>query len=149
MLLEDALVASGQANDPYAERLSFAVPGAEPALAFRLDSISSLNCVSLDYSPGWPLNIVIDPQALSTYNKVFGLMVRVKRANWALGDVHIRLKRWSAVAQSSCAVRFRQLQAIRHEMQHFVSVISSYLAHQVRLRGFGPAICLPLRTGFQ
>ena len=131
MLLQDALVTSRQLSDPFAKCLSFSVSNDSAPAAVELGAIQSLDFVSLIFTPDWPVNVLLNPQALQQYGLVFRLLLRVKRTVWALHDVHTRLQNECPGMDGAGAEKYRQLQSARHEMQHFVTVLATYVSHQV------------------
>ncbi len=133
-LLGAALTACGEDADPYAAHLSFTIPRAELVPApFDHDAIRALDFAQLHYGVEWPLNIVINARSIVAYNKVFHLFVRLRRTAWTVADMWSILKRESLAAQEGAVPqqRFRAVQMQRHEMQHFISVISEYFCHEV------------------
>lgn len=140
-----------QEGDERTENLSFSF-GHVPAQPFQRNSVHALSFLNLNYHVPWPLNIVIDPSSVAIYNKVFGLLMLLKRSSWSLHRCFIDLKVHSLHRCSTASLpmadspqddfrRFRentfalsnlrQIQVFRHEMQHFVDVSSAYFSHEV------------------
>jgi hypothetical protein len=53
-------------------------------------SILALDRLRLGYSVGWPLNLVINPHALSAYNTIMIFLMQIKRAKCALDHMQDR-----------------------------------------------------------
>ena len=86
-----AIQVCSQDEDPFADCLLFKLIGS-PANPFRAESINSLDFVHLSYRVAWPLNIVVDDDALDMYGQVFSFLARLRRAAWALNDAWMTLK---------------------------------------------------------
>ncbi|XP_077546218.1 gamma-tubulin complex component 6 isoform X2 [Haemaphysalis longicornis] len=90
-----------------------------------------LSCVILTYKVEWPLNVVITSACLQRYNKIFGFILSLRRALWALSDIWSRLKPSALPRKPDASPEFRLLQLMRHEMLHFVQLVQSYVCDQV------------------
>nr|XP_022343594.1 gamma-tubulin complex component 6-like isoform X1 [Crassostrea virginica] len=128
--LSKALKSSTHTDEKLSENLSFALkytPGMTPLSVGR----SVLDCLELRYLVSWPVNIVITEGSIVKYNQIFSFMLLLKQTVWVLKDVWHRLKRAALLHKAGNASQFRRLQLYRQEMQHFVRVMQSYIAHQV------------------
>lgn len=133
VLLQETLADSRQDDHPCASQLSLALSrSVKPQLVDKC-GLGALDFLSVNYTAPWPLNIVLDSSCISDCNRVFLLQLKVKRAVWALQDVHIQLKRQQPSLGEPLPLvkRFRALEGYRHEMYHVVSVLSEYFSHQV------------------
>ena len=125
-----------QDEDPYAECLAFTAVSAAPA-PFSPDSIGSLDFARLTYRVAWPLTVVLDAEVLGMYSVVSAFLVRLRRATWALNDAWLTIRVWrmhcTCMLCDVCKgdlkrcdraqqAQFRQVEAYRHEMQHFLAV---------------------------
>ena len=59
--------------------------------------------------------------------QILQLLLQMKRASWALKNTFHQLKHCSGLS----AMQTRRLQVYRHEYQHFVNVMHSYIANQL------------------
>eukprot|EP00039_Didymoeca_costata_P003696 m.69211 g.69211 ORF g.69211 m.69211 type:complete len:1403 (-) comp12033_c0_seq1:70-4278(-) len=130
-LLDDTLVASLQDSEKHSHRLSFSLDIKDHDSSARIDDIGSLDSLSIGYKAEFPMSIILGMHPMNMYNKIFSLLIKVKRAKWVLDDVHVRVRSQTPNDHDPNAGRFRQLQNIKHEMQHFVTVFAAYLSHQV------------------
>ena len=81
-------------------------------------AIDALEFLELKYEVEWPVNIVITSSALDKYNKVFQLLLQMKRASWALKTAFHHLRQRQGLGEH----KSRQLQTYRHQFQHFVNI---------------------------
>ncbi|CAG0921716.1 unnamed protein product, partial [Notodromas monacha] len=92
-----------------------------------------LNC-----SPAWPLDLLLTPENLEKYNRVFVLLLRLKIISENLLAVYAALKqltgRSSRDAKNTCAVasnpEYRSFLVQRLEMSHFVSALMQFFESQ-------------------
>lgn len=64
---------------------------------------------------------------IDKYNKVFQLLLQMKRASWALKTAFHHLRQSRGLGEKLA----RQLQTHRHEFQHFVNIMHGYMANQL------------------
>ena len=130
-MLVSALAAASEDKDPLASKLSLTVSPTIPVPdPFDPESIHALEFAHIQFEVAWPLNIVINARAIVAYNKVMHLFLRLRRSAWALADVWAALKADAPRAEAADLQRFRAVQLYRHEMQHFVTVITEYFCHE-------------------
>ena len=129
MLLKTVLATSQQDSDPSSAKLSLGVDG-EPTAILDANALETFDFVSLCYAVDWPLNMVIDSSALAVYNQVFKLMVKIRRAEWALTDVRGKMVNRRGLLPSELK-RCHHAAIIRQEMQHFTTVFQNYVTHQL------------------
>ncbi|KAJ8047650.1 Gamma-tubulin complex component 6 [Holothuria leucospilota] len=98
---------------------------------FKPNAIDILDCLELKYTVEWPTNIVITDACHTVYNRIFLFLLKLKRTAWVLKDIHYQLERSAKMQNASRSYQYHQLQLFRHEMQHFVSVMQSYVVNQV------------------
>ena len=62
-------------------------------------------------------------------------MLQLKRASWALRNTftHLREGAMETRRHGNSAMETRRLQTHRHELQHFVNIMHSYISNQVFL----------------
>ncbi len=51
-----------------------------------------LGLLRLGYRPGWPCNVVLTEEAVRDYGRVFSFLLQLRKAVWALEQVHDNLK---------------------------------------------------------
>jgi gamma-tubulin complex component 6 len=123
-LLQSALDSSLHGNSPNAELLTFAVSGSPPAHPHAVDALDFLQ---LQYEVEWPCNVVITEDCLRKYNRVFHLLLQLRRASWTLKTVFSLIELCEGLDKQ----QRRQLQIHRHEFQHFVGVMEGYITNQL------------------
>ena len=80
-MLHDCLYRRPPTMEDIVERFSVKVYG-------TLDTISNIeNNIHLTYHVDWPLNIVLHSTSLSTYNKIFQFLLKIKHSLWALQQI--------------------------------------------------------------
>lgn len=84
----------------------------------------------LKYTCPWPLNVIVNQDALHKYHRVFALLFKLKRAARSLNEIwsafqHPSRKR-KAMSQHSLAIEL-----MRQEMYHFVVTLQNYLTNQI------------------
>ncbi|CAF1114048.1 unnamed protein product [Adineta ricciae] len=87
---------------------------------------SLLDYFDLNYLIQWPLNIVISQDMLEKYKIIFRFLLRILIVKQVLNEIWIMLK---ACKQRNPALA--QLHQYRHQMQHFMTVLSNYITNQV------------------
>lgn len=90
-------------------------------------AIDALGFLELKYEVDWPCNIVITSSIIDKCNKVFQLLLQMKRASWALKTAFHHLRQSHGLGEKLT----RQLQTHRHEFQHFVNIMHGYMANQL------------------
>lgn len=90
-------------------------------------AVDALSFLELSYKVDWPSNIVITSSSIDKYNKIFQLLLQIKRASWALKTAFHHLRQSQSLGEQSA----RQLQTCRHEFQHFVNIVHGYVANQL------------------
>jgi len=97
---------------------------------------------TLHYSIGWPVNMVLNDEALDKYNGVFRFQLKLKWALWTLTNLRFRdLEDKDSRAMVDKLQHFyaRRLENLRFWLMHAIGSIHAYLAGQV-LQGFGIAL---------
>eukprot|EP00050_Salpingoeca_kvevrii_P012821 m.24906 g.24906 ORF g.24906 m.24906 type:complete len:1426 (+) comp4360_c0_seq1:105-4382(+) len=133
-LLQSALAHSSQDGDPLSGNLHFYLCN-QPAMPFKHMSIFCLDFLDLRYQVKWPLNIVIDAPAQALFNRAFSFLLKLKRVGWMLHGTWIKIRSdcRSVRNDPEANLRMRKAQGFRHEMQHFVTVMSGYVSREVSL----------------
>ena len=85
--------------------------------------------ITLHYDVEWPLNIIINEDSLRNYNKLFRLLLKLKRVSYALQSV------WNSLKLTNFKKEFKnigvKLQLFRHEMQHLLNILQMYIIQQL------------------
>lgn len=81
-ILDQALGSSIVCNDTNSVNLSFNVD--EIPEQFDLKSPNVLNMLNLSYSVEWPLNLLLNPETISHYAKIFKYLLKLRRISWVL-----------------------------------------------------------------
>ena len=120
-ILQSALNAV-HADEYYASRLSFYIK--EAAGNVSNSQLEALECFTLRYRVGWPLNLVLTEEVMDDYSQIFSFVLQLRLAAWALEDVYIHLmkdlpRRWHAV------------HIARHSIYHFVQSLQNYVMSQL------------------
>ncbi|XP_026679836.1 uncharacterized protein LOC103509773 [Diaphorina citri] len=96
------------------------------------DTISSLQesnvfqYISLSYKVEWPLNIVLTPEALTNYDKVFVFLMQVQQVSHTLQEVFVYLKLRRKFEINNLYI-YRQVNLFRHVMMQVLSAVQSYI----------------------
>ena len=141
-LLDQAVRASNARFEPpdVLHRLSVKVHRSSSASSSADDT--GWEAFSLDYLIDSPLNVIITPQCMGVYLRVFGVLWRLKRVEWQLKDVWMRQSSHRlAIEQQLLSVPggvysgLRQLMAggyeLRQTMWHLLANLASYFMFQV------------------
>lgn len=94
---------------------------------------------TLRYTVGWPVNMVLNDEALEKYNAVFRFQLKLKWALWTLTNLRFRdLEKKDPSAMRDKIQHFyaRRLESLRFWLMHAIGSIHAYLAGQV-LQGLG------------
>lgn len=116
-VLENALGSSVYSNDPNADCLSFIVQSIPEQ--FDLHSPKVLHMLSLSYKVTWPLNLILNPETLEQYSKIFKYLITLKRVKWIMDEVWIMLKENHKELGEKLhkSKQYRHVQQIRHKMR--------------------------------
>ncbi len=119
-ILQSALNAV-RADETYASHLSFYIKEIGPGVA--ANSVEALDCFTLRYRIGWPLNLILTDDIMDDYSLIFSFLLQLRLAAWAMEDVYVGLKelgrQWHAV------------QIARQSMHHFVQTLQHYVMNQL------------------
>lgn len=81
-ILENALGSSIIANDVNSSNLSFIIDDIPDR--FDLASPNVIKMLSLSYMIQWPLNLLLNPETISHYAKIFKYLLKIRRISWVL-----------------------------------------------------------------
>lgn len=84
-ILDNALECSISGNvEQYANRLSFTVEHIPESFDYKSPNV--LDMLSLSYHIEWPLNLILNPETLQQYSRIFNYLMKVKRLSWLLEE---------------------------------------------------------------
>ncbi|CAN7939232.1 unnamed protein product [Ixodes hexagonus] len=109
-ILLHALQSSLRGDTPEASNLSLDAKRVPLVIA---PGQNILSCLVLKYKVDWPLNIIITSPCLLRYNKIFGFLLYIRRAQWALFDIWCHLKPSVLPRNPHASPQFQQLQLMR------------------------------------
>jgi hypothetical protein len=90
------------------------------------DSLDTLTPFQLKYRCQFPINLILDEDALNEYESVFQFMIKLKRTEWNIREIWIMFKHSEARKKD-----IRELHLFAREIQHVVEAISNYVATHV------------------
>lgn len=120
-ILQSALNAV-HADDYHASRLSFYIKEASGNVSNS--QLEALECFTLRYRVGWPLNLILTEEVMDDYSQIFSFVLQLRLAAWALEDVYIHLMK-----DISC--RWHAVHIARHSLYHFVQSMQNYVMSQL------------------
>ncbi|KAE8037663.1 hypothetical protein FH972_010235 [Carpinus fangiana] len=138
--LEVSVQRSSCERDRYKDRLFVYMKehGTMP-LSTSTVGVHSFNFLGLGYRVDWPVSIVVTPDALQIYAKIFSFLIQVKLAVFSLTDVWCSLKGLvHLISQNRTSEHhgkevghFNILMKLRHQVNHFVSTLQQYVESQL------------------
>lgn len=94
------------------------------ALGFGIDALDMLN---FTYKVSWPLDLIINTEALKKYNQVMGFLLKVKRAKFVLDET----RKWMWKARGRTTHNFKQHLIVAQKLLHFVDAFHQYVMDRV------------------
>ncbi|KAG2630481.1 gamma-tubulin complex component 5-like isoform X2 [Panicum virgatum] len=94
------------------------------ALGFGIDALDMLN---FTYKVSWPLDLIVNTDALKKYNQVMGFLLKVKRAKFVLDET----RKWMWKARGRTAHNFKQHLIVAQKLLHFVDAFHQYVMDRV------------------
>ncbi|CAN6343619.1 unnamed protein product [Urochloa humidicola] len=94
------------------------------ALGFGIDALDMLN---FTYKVSWPLDLIVNTEALKKYNQVMGFLLKVKRAKFVLDET----RKWMWKARGRTAHNFKQHLIVAQKLLHFVDAFHQYVMDRV------------------
>ncbi|KAF4523463.1 hypothetical protein B566_EDAN014997 [Ephemera danica] len=122
-------------KDINTDRLSMA-KGIVPT-EFKLGDSVALNCVQLQYQVAWPLCLIITPDALFQYDRIFSFLIGLRRGMWAVDECFQWLQQPPSninPRELAKSFQYHQLRLFRHEMGNFVQAFHYYIMNVAVLR---------------
>uniref|UniRef100_A0A7I4ANN1 Gamma-tubulin complex component n=1 Tax=Physcomitrium patens TaxID=3218 RepID=A0A7I4ANN1_PHYPA len=90
-------------------------------------SIDTLDSLRFSYKVAWPLELIIDSNAIKKYNQVMTFLMKVKRAKHALD----KACRWTWKNGGGDAAHHKQRLLLQQKLMHFVNTLHQYVMDQV------------------
>ncbi|XP_050370751.1 uncharacterized protein LOC126788785 [Argentina anserina] len=138
--LESSVQRSSCERDRNKDRLFVYLKGHDAVpLSASAIGVHSFNFLGLGYRVDWPISIVLTPDALKIYAKIFSFLIQVKLALFSLTDVWCQLKdlfhlaSWNSHSEEheKELSHFKALVKMRHQVHHFVSTLQQYVESQL------------------
>lgn len=120
-ILQSALNAV-HADEYHASRLSFYIKEATGNVSNS--QLEALECFTLRYRVGWPLNLILTEEVMDDYSQIFSFVLQLRLAAWALEDVYIHLMK-------DFPCRWHAVHIARHSLYHFVQSMQNYVMSQL------------------
>lgn len=113
------------------DRLSFIVNNIPEK--FELHSPAVLNMLTMSYNLDWPLNLILNPETMEQYKAIFNYLLKLKRISWVLEECFQLLKEVHKLHGKNLqkTQQFRNVQHIRHKMNHFVQCLENHVTRNV------------------
>ncbi|CAI6367853.1 unnamed protein product [Macrosiphum euphorbiae] len=84
--------------------------------------ISDVECIELNYSPKWPMNMILSNKILLKYRRIFLFANKLEFVSWSLFKAREILN----VYKNDTGLQFRKINLFKHWMNQFVSSIQQY-----------------------
>ncbi|KAH8357678.1 hypothetical protein KR200_010719 [Drosophila serrata] len=114
----------------------------------RLDfwSLDTTSMLALNCKVDWPLNLVISSETVAKYGQIFGYLLKLRHVTFILDATYQHLQRVGKLLgpKLRMSVQFRQLQAVRQKLLHFVTALQTHLvakAFQATWNNFKEDLC--------
>lgn len=92
-----------------------------PSLNGFID-ISDVECIELNYSPEWPMNMILSTKILLKYRRIFSFANKLEFVSWSL----LKAREILNVYKNDTGFQFRKINLFKHWMTQFVSSIQQY-----------------------
>lgn len=123
-LLDGALGSSIIGNDPHAERLSFIVDDIPEA--FDVASPHVLHMLNLTYAVDWPLNLLLSPDAIAHYARIFQHLLALRRCRYVLDGASQLLKSVGR-RRAQRSPQLVRVQQVRNKLLQFVNALQNHV----------------------
>ncbi|XP_062202165.1 uncharacterized protein LOC133904695 [Phragmites australis] len=120
----DSLVVSLAKHDTHNGEESASTSKKGRALGFGIDALDMLN---FTYKVSWPLDLIVNTEALKKYNQVMGFLLKVKRAKFVLDET----RKWMWKGRGRTAHNFKQQLIVEQKLLHFVDAFHQYVMDRV------------------
>lgn len=99
------------------------------SIVVDVHSLEAMNHIRLGYHCTFPVNIMVNDDALIKYNSIFVLLLKVRRAVLILQEIWVHFRHPSVKFNKD--PRIRMLQLFHGDMLHFVNVLHEYFASKI------------------
>ncbi|KAL6847272.1 hypothetical protein ACP4OV_023125 [Aristida adscensionis] len=124
LLAPDSLVVSLAKQDTHNGEESVSTSKKGRALGFGIDA---LDVLTFTYKVSWPLDLIVNTEALKKYNQVMGFLLKVKRAKFVLDET----RKWMWKGRGRTAHNFKQHLIVAQKLLHFVDAFHQYVMDRV------------------
>eukprot|EP01117_Protostelium_nocturnum_P013847 TRINITY_DN520_c0_g1_i2.p1 TRINITY_DN520_c0_g1~~TRINITY_DN520_c0_g1_i2.p1 ORF type:complete len:669 (+),score=107.42 TRINITY_DN520_c0_g1_i2:155-2161(+) len=94
----------------------------KPEMDDRISNIYLLEKIKLDYLAPWPINILLNEQASSRYNKILVFLLQIKRAKSAVDELH---------SDRPNNATIHKLLLLKNKLIQFVNNLQNYVVNRV------------------
>uniref|UniRef100_A0A8D9AFJ6 Gamma-tubulin complex component 6 n=1 Tax=Cacopsylla melanoneura TaxID=428564 RepID=A0A8D9AFJ6_9HEMI len=116
----------GTCDTRMGQNLTFVMKNNNMDTIENLQESNVFQFISLSYKVEWPVNIVLTPDALTNYDKVFVFLMQVQQVSYTLQQVFVYLKLRRRLEVDNLYI-FRQINLFRHVMMQVLSAVQSYI----------------------
>ncbi|GJM95261.1 hypothetical protein PR202_ga11973 [Eleusine coracana subsp. coracana] len=120
----DSLVVTLAKHDTHNHEESVSTSRKGRALGFGIDALDVLN---FTYKVSWPLDLIVNTEALKKYNQVMGFLLKVKRAKFVLDQT----RKWMWKDKGRIGHNFKQQLIVEQKLLHFVDAFHQYVMDRV------------------
>jgi hypothetical protein len=130
-ILQDALKRTDylERDAKFVERLSFSMKPLPNHKILDAHVIDVFDHIYLNYHVDFPLDIILNSKVMSNYNKIYNFLMKMKRMELVLQEIWTHLTK--QINRRSFDRRIMRLQIFRQEIQHFMTIMQSYIMTQV------------------
>ncbi|KAL5224409.1 hypothetical protein ABZP36_011048 [Zizania latifolia] len=89
--------------------------------------IEALDVLNFTYKVSWPLDLIVNTEALKKYNQVMAFLLKVKRAKFILDET----RKWMWKGRGSTTNNFKQHLIVEQKLLHFVDAFHQYVMDRV------------------
>ncbi|KAG6484442.1 hypothetical protein ZIOFF_052958 [Zingiber officinale] len=89
--------------------------------------INALDMLNFSYKVSWPLDLIVNMEALKRYNQVMGFLLKVKRAKYVLD----RTRKWMWKGRGATTSNYKHHLLVEQKLLHFVNAFHQYVMDQV------------------
>ncbi|XP_066584961.1 gamma-tubulin complex component 5-like [Prorops nasuta] len=96
--------------------------------------LQAVNLISLHYTIGWPISLVLNAESLELYNDIFRFQLKIKWAIWTLNNLRfsdLEKSKLKYMGESYEFFYIRRLESLRFWLMHAIGSIHTYLSGQV------------------
>lgn len=108
--------------------------------------LNAVNGITLNYSVGWPVNLLLNEETINKYNIIFRFVLKLKWVVWTLNSLKfsdLEGSKSEAPIDEVKHFQMRRLECLRFWLLHAIGAIHIYLSGQV-LQSLGNALDIEL-----